>query len=266
MNIWQLFLYHPLLNLLLFFYQVLFQNLGLAIIGLTVILRSALIPLTLPSLRAAKKQQALAPHLSKLKEKYKDNKEKMAKAQMDLYREHGLNPAAGCLPQILQLVILIALYQAFIQILNSNGQAIADLNNVLYFDFLKVDPSVSLNIVFGPWDLSKPDPFYILPILAGAGQFLLSKMMQPAVKGAKAEAKKTPEKSDDLMYNMQNQMLYLMPLMTIFIGWRLPSGLVLYWLATTVFSVVQQYFVSGLGSLSAGRQGLEPWVNRIRIR
>lgn len=259
MNIWQVFLYYPLLNLLIFFYQILFQNLGLAIIGLTVVLRAVLIPLTLPSLRAAQKQQALAPHIAKLKEKHKDSKEKLARAQMDLYRQHGVNPASGCLPQILQLAILIALYQAFIQILNSDGQAMADLNRVLYFDFLKIDPDTALNIAFGPWNLAKPDPWFILPILAGASQFVLSRMMQPAVAGAKEKAKKTPEKSDDLMYNMQNQMLYLMPLMTIFIGWRLPSGLVLYWLATTVFSVGQQYFISGLG-------GFSPWWNRIRVR
>lgn len=256
-NLWNTLLYHPLLNLLVFFYQTFFQNLGLAIIGLTVVLRAVLIPLTLPSLKAAKKQQALAPELNRLREKHKDSKEKLAKAQLNLYRQHGVNPASGCLPQILQLLILIALYQAFMQILNSDGQAIADLNRVLYLDFLKIDPHTALNVAFGPWNLAKPDPLFILPLLAGASQFILSKMMQPAVAGAGEKAKKTPEKSDDLMYNLQNQMLYLMPLMTVFIGWRLPSGLVLYWLATTVFSVGQQYFISGLGSFS-------PWWNRIR--
>ena len=256
---WQQFLYHPILNLLIFFYQILFQNLGLAILAMTVVLRGALVPLTLPTLKAVKKQKELAPELDKLKKKHKDNKEKLAKAQMELYRQHGINPAAGCLPQILQLVILIALYQVFIQVLSNDGQAVLKLNEVLYFDFLKLDPGRTINTSFGFWNLSSPDKFFILPVLAGAAQLLLAKMMRPAVVKGSKEAKKTPDKSDDLMYTMQEQMLYLMPLMTIFIGWRLPAGLVLYWLATTIFSLVQQYFVSGLG-------GLEPWLRKIKSR
>jgi len=255
---WQTLLYHPILNLLVFFYQVLFQNLGLAILAMTVVLRAALVPLALPALRAAKKQKDLAPELKKLQEKFKDNKEKLAKAQMELYRREGINPAAGCLPQILQFLILIALYQAFIQVLNSDGQRISELNRILYFDFLKLDPSRVINVNFGPWNLAQPDRFLILPILAGICQFLLSKMMQPAVEKATEKAKKTPDKSDDLMYTMQQQMLYLMPLMTIFAGWKLPSGLVLYWLTTTIFSLIQQYFVSGLG-------GLKPWMKKIGL-
>lgn len=256
---WQQLLYHPILNLLVFFYQILFQNLGLAILAMTVVLRSALIPLTLPTLKAAQKQKGLTPELKKLQEKYKNNKEKLAKAQMELYRQHGVNPAAGCLPQILQLIMLIALYQAFIQVLSNDGQAILKLNEILYFDFLKLDPGRIINTRFGPWTLSQPDRFFVLPILAGLSQLLLSKMMRPATEKSLEKAKKTPDKSDDLMYTMQEQMLYLMPLMTVFIGWRLPSGLVLYWLATTVFSLVQQYFVSGLGEL-------EPWLKKIKPR
>jgi YidC/Oxa1 family membrane protein insertase len=256
---WQQLLYYPILNLLVFFYKILFQNLGLAILAMTVVLRAALIPLTLPTLKAAQKQRDLMPELKKLQEKHKGNKEKLAKAQMELYRQHGVNPAAGCLPQILQLIVLIALYQAFIQVLSNDGQAVLKLNEILYFDFLKLDPGRLINTYFGPWTLSQPDKFFVLPILAGVFQLLLSKMMRPAAEKAVEKAKGTPEKSDDLMYNMQEQMLYLMPLMTIFIGWRLPSGLVLYWLATTIFSLVQQYFVSGWG-------GLELWVRKIKSK
>ncbi len=232
--------------------------------AMTVVLRGALVPLTLPTLKASKKQKELAPELEKLKNKHKDNKEKLAKAQMELYRREGINPAAGCLPQILQLVILIALYQAFIQVLSNDGQAVLKLNEILYFDFLKLDPGRTINASFGFWNLSSPDPFHILPLLAGAVQLLLAKMMQPAMARGAEQAKKTPEKSDDLMYTMQKQMLYLMPLMTVFIGWRLPAGLVLYWLTTTVFSLVQQYFVSGLGGLALVRQDLKAWIKKTK--
>lgn len=232
---------------------------GLAIIALTVFLRLLLVPLTIPSLRAMKKQQELQPQLEKLKKKHGSDREKMAKAQLELYRQHGVNPAAGCLPQILQIVVLIALYQAFMRILNSDGQAIAELNNILYLDFLKIDPARQINTAFGPWRLTQPDPFFVLPILAGASQFILSKMMMPPTRKAQKEAKKTPEKSDDLLYTMQSQSLYLMPLMTVFIGWRLPSGLVLYWLATTLFSLAQQYFLVGIG-------GLNSWRNLLKLK
>jgi YidC/Oxa1 family membrane protein insertase len=256
---WQQLLYYPILNLLVFFYQILFQNLGLAILAMTFVLRAVLVPLTLPTLKAAQKQKDLAPELEKLKKKHKDDKEKLAKAQMEFYRQHNVNPAAGCLPQILQLIVLIVLYQVFIQVLSNDGQAVLQLNEVLYFDFLKLDPGRTINTSFGPWNLSSPDRFFVLPILAGLAQLLLAKMMRPAAVAASEKAKKTPDKSDDLMYTMQEQMLYLMPLMTVFIGWRLPSGLVLYWLATTIFSLVQQYFVSGLG-------GLEPWLAKIKLK
>lgn len=214
MNIWQAFLYQPILNLLLFFYQVLFQNLGLAIIALTAFVRGLTLPLVLPSLKMAQKQKDLAPHLDKLKKKYNHDKKRLAEEQMRLFQKEGINPAAGCLPQILQLVILIALYQAFIEVLRAN----------------------TINTHFLYLDLAQKDPLYILPVLAGVAQFALSKMMVPQ--------KPKAGKQDDVMGEMQSQMAYLMPLMTVFIGASLPSGLALYWLTTMIFSLVQQWWVN----------------------
>src|SRR4030066_1865707 len=124
MSLWNLILYQPLVNALIFFYNFLFSNFGLAIIVLTMIIRSLLIPLTLPSMRAAQKMKELAPEIAKLKKKHGHDKQQLAKAQMELYRRHGANPAAGCLPQIVQLIVLIALYQAFRQVLDINGDNI----------------------------------------------------------------------------------------------------------------------------------------------
>ena len=109
-NIWQLLLYQPILNALIFLYKVLFNNLGLAIIALTVIVRFALSPIMTNQLKSAKKMQELAPELEKLKRKFKDDKQKLMQAQMELYKNHGVNPASGCLPQIVQLIVLISLY------------------------------------------------------------------------------------------------------------------------------------------------------------
>lgn len=106
--------------------------------------------------------------------------------------------------------------------------------------FIDVLGRGGINTSFFYLDLGKPDPFVILPILAGVAQFITSKVMMPAVKKGEALAEKTDDNKDDLMYNMQKQMLYFMPVMTVVIGYKLPSGLALYWFVTTLFSLVQQ--------------------------
>jgi len=239
------FLIAPINSLLIFLYGISGQNLGLAIILLTLIIRGILVPVTIPSLRSAKKLQELKPHLDKLKQKHKD-KQKLQLATLELYKQHGINPAAGCLPQIAQLLVLIALYQVFINFINGgqyNGQ--------------------SLNLNFLWLDLGKADPYYILPVLAGLTQLIFSFMMtsglESHVKAPKnKDEKKKEEDSMEMAQSMQQQMLYLMPAMTVIIALKFPSGLALYWVITTLFSLVQQYIVSGLG-------GLKPVLVKLRI-
>lgn len=241
--VWNNSLYYPLVNLLVFFYKIFFSNLGLGIIALTLFTRFILIPFTLPMLKSAKKQKEIQPELSALKEKYKGEKEKLAKAQWELFQKHGINPVAGCLPQIVQFIVLIALYNVFITILSNVGaDTLFNLNSFLYLPFLKFQPGEVLHSQFLFWDLTKPDPYIILPGLAGATQFLLSKMMLPKTKKEEKLAAQTADKKDDVMYNVQEQMLYFTPIMTVMFGWKLPSGLVLYWLLTTVFSLGQQWY------------------------
>lgn len=239
------FLIAPINTLLIFLYGLSGQNLGFAIILLTLIVRGVLVPVTIPSLKSAKKLQELKPHLDKLKEKHKD-KQKLQLATLELYKQHGINPAAGCLPQIAQLLVLIALYQVFINFINGgqfNGQ--------------------SLNLSFLWLNLGKPDPYYILPILAGFTQLIFSFMMtsglESHVKAPKnKDEKKKEEDNIEMAQSMQQQMLYLMPAMTVIIALKFPSGLALYWVVTTLFSLVQQYVVSGLG-------GLKPVLVKLHI-
>lgn len=230
------FLYQPILQALTFLAGIFQGNLGLAILALTLIMRALLSPLTLPSLRSAKKLRDLKPELDRLKTKHTDKTE-LQKAQLALYQKHGINPAAGCLPNILQLVILIALYQVFMTSLQ-NGAG----NFSTHFLWL---------------DLVKPDPLFILPITAGLSQLLLSLMLSPAIEHHPEKTLKKTEDTQDMAETMQQQMLFIMPIMTGIIALRFPSGLALYWVATTVFSVIQQYFVSGWG-------GLIPAFNKIR--
>ncbi len=229
-GIWNNFFYEPILWLLTILYNLSFQNLGLAIIMVTVLIRVALLPLILPSLRSAKKMQDLQPQMANLKQRYGHDKKRHTQEQLRLYKQHGINPAAGCLPNLVQILFLIALYQVFFSTLSSG-----------------------FNREFLIWDLTKKDSTLILPILAGISQLILSKMMLPK--------NRTPVKGqggmEEAVYSMQSQMLYLFPIMTVVIGWQFPSGLVLYWAVTTIFSIIQQYAVTGTG-------GLEGWLRVVK--
>jgi len=247
---WHTLLYQPLLNGLIFFYQI-FGNLGWAIIVMTFLLRLVLLPLTLPSLKAAQKMKELAPKINKLKKKYGKDKQAFTKAQLELYRREGANPAAGCLPQIVQLVVLIAFFQAFNQVLRANGEIIDKLNQILYSS-LKLAPSTQINTQFLYLDLTKPDVFTndrlklpgLFLISSALIQFFSSKSMSPGVLKSQKVASETPGEVDDVAVAMQKQALYLFPIMTVVVGLSFPSGLVLYWLTFSLTTLIQQLLLN----------------------
>lgn len=253
----------PLLNLLIVFYHILFNNLGLAIIGFTLFIRLLLTPLTLPSMKMMQKMKEVAPEIERLKNKYKDDKKKLTQAQADFYKEKGINPVSGCLPQLVSIAVLIALFNGFSQVFRA-GNITAQLNAILY-PALKI--SGELNRTFLGYDLTQPDVFKlsILPValpgvfllLVAALQFVSSKMMAPNMEVAEKVAKKTEGKTDDIATSIQSQMMYTYPLITLFIGLKFPLGVVLYWGTFSLFQAVQQYFVSGWG-------GLTPWIKKVK--
>lgn len=245
-------LYQPILNALIILYKLLFANLGLAIIVLTALIRLLLLPLTNPQLKSAQIMQQLNPELEKLKKKFKDDKQKLAQAQMELYKKHGVNPAAGCLPQIVQFVILISLYQVFNQVIKPEAGLIEKLNQNLY-QFAKLPTDSTLNLNFLYLNLAKPDliripNFVNLPglfvIFATLFQYLSSKMMMPVVKQEQEGAQATEGKQDDMAVAMQKQMLYLFPAMTLIFGYTMPSGVILYWFVFSLFSFIQQLIIN----------------------
>ena len=155
------------------------------------------------------------------------------------------------------IIVLIALYGVIRKFTDVTD--IAALNAQLYFDFLKLDVAEQVNNQFLWMNLSKPDPFFVLAVLSGLFQLVQSKMTMPYVEAGEKAAKKTPDKKDDIAYNMQEQMLYTMPIMNVVIGITLPAGVVLYILTTTVFSLVQTYFVSGWG-------GMKSWLIKLGFK
>lgn len=259
MSLWHIALLQPLTNVLMLLYRLFFNNMGLAIIGLTFLIRFALVSFTSKQLEAAQAMKKLAPELEKLKKKYKDDKQKLAQAQLELYKKHGVNPASGCLPTIIQFVILIALFQVLNQVLQGNGEVVVKTNEILY-SFLKLPADTVINTRFLYLDITKPDTFILskpinifffklseLPglfLLAAAGvQFLSSRMMMVKTpKLVKPEVKDKKE-TEDMAQMMQSQMLYLAPVMTLVIGFRFASGLVLYWLTFSVFMIIQQIII-----------------------
>lgn len=235
-------LYQPLLKGLTFLTQILGGSLGFAIIIFTVGIRAALIPLTLPAQRSAKKIKDLKPHLDELKRKHGQDKRRLQQEQLNLYKEHGVNPAAGCVPTIVQFAILIALYRVFMDFI-ANG----------------ANGALQANMHFLWFELSQPDPLYVLPILAGVTQLVLSQMLMTGKEHhadnqlkekIQVQEKTKGEDKLEMAEAMQKQMLYVMPVMTVLIALRLPSALAVYWIATTVFSLVQQYITSGPGGLA----------------
>lgn len=253
-TLWQTILVNPIFNILVVLYRF-SGSLGISIILLTVLIRAALIPAVLPSLKNMKKQRDIQPELDKIKQKYKNDKKKQAEMQMELFKKHGLNPASGCLTQIVMIVVLFALYGVIRKF--SLGVDLTELNNVIYFSALKFTSLDELRTGFLYLDLAKPDPYFVLAALAGLLQLVASKMTFPYSEAGEKAAKKTPDKTDDIAYNVQSQMLYTMPIMNFIIGMKLPAGVALYIVVTTVFSIGQTYFVSGLG-------GLIPWIKKIR--
>jgi len=233
-------LYKPLYNLLIVFYNIIpGHDLGIAIIILTILLRLALHPLSKKAIRSQRQLQEIQPEIKALQEKYKSDPQKQAAAVMEFYREKKISPMSGCLPLLIQLPLLIALYQVFLAGLNSDG-----LVNLYSF---VAKPETLSPITMGLVDLSKNNNF-VLAIIAGAAQFLQTKMLMKVNNKNKKAVKKVDNKEEksfasDFSETMNKQMLYVMPFFTIFISVTLPAGLALYWIVTSVFSILEQWLM-----------------------
>ena len=227
-TIFNITLYQPLFNgLVLLYIYIPGHNFGIAVILLTLLIRLLLYPLSLKSIESQKSLQKLQPEIRKIQLKYK-NKAKQNEELMKFYREKEFNPFGGCLPTLIQLPLLIALYRVF-------WRGLQPQQLKLLYGF--VPHIATINPMFLGIDLSSPN--IVLAVLAAIGQFIQSKMMMPT----KAALKEPKEKMSQFSQGMQKQMLYLLPLFTFFILWKLPSAIGLYWTATVVFSVIQQYIV-----------------------
>ena len=170
----------------------------------------------------------LNPKLQEIKLKFKDDKAAQSAETMKLYKENNINPLAGCLPLIIQLPILIALYQAFIAGLKPE-------NLTMLYKFV-LNPGIVNKVSFGFIDITSKMP--LLAVFAGAAQFFQAWVTKAQNQGS------SPNKE---MAALNSQMLYFFPIMIIVIGWNLPAGLVLYWITTTAFSILEQLYIKYRG-------------------
>ncbi|RJR28534.1 membrane protein insertase YidC [Candidatus Microgenomates bacterium] len=267
MDIFTVLLIQPLANGLALAYKLLGQNMGIAIIGFSVFLRFALNPLTKPYMQSMKKMREYSKELEKIKNRHKGDRQKLMQAQADFYKEKGINPSAGCLPYLLQIVILIALFRVFTLVLSGDGDVAVKFNEFLYPTF-KFAENTLVNTQFLHLDITKPDVINIpglsfplpgvLLLLAAFLQFVSAKITAPYISAEEKLAKQTEAKSDDIQVAMQSSMIYTFPIITILAGMSFPSGLALYWLVFSVFQTWQQYKTSGWG-------GLTPFLIRLGL-
>lgn len=208
-------------------------NVAFAVVGLSVLVRIGLIPFSRATIKNQQVMHKLQPELKRLQEEHKEDKTKLAQETMALYRRHGINPASGCLPALAQLPILLILFYLFRNI---------ERHDLLY-DFLMIrfpTPEAlhaALDTRLWGVDLVKPD-LWVLPIVTGILQLVQSWQMLPPKQELKTH------EGVDFQQQLSRQMMFIFPLMTVFIARSLPSALPLSWSATTLFMIAQQWWLT----------------------
>ena len=209
---------------------------GVVILIITVLIRLILYPLTNHSIKSQKAMQELQPKLEEIKKQYAGDQQKQAQATMELYRSGKVNPLASCLPLLIQLPILIALYWVFSSSLNATTIAKTLQDNL--YSFIPNPGSIN-PITMWVFNLAVASP--VLAVLAGAAQYLQAKTM---MKKNPVDNSVEPSKEQSMASMMNKQMLYFMPALTVLIGFSLPAGLTLYWFWSTLLMAGQQFLVN----------------------
>jgi YidC/Oxa1 family membrane protein insertase len=262
-TVWLDGIYRPILNTLVYLIKVVpNNNLGLAIIALTLLIRTVLLIPSQRALRAQKKMQEIQPKLEALKTKHKDNQELLAMETMKIWKENKVNPLGSCAPLLIQFPILIALYYVVREGLHIDKQE-------LLYDFVASDFSFDLmqTNFLGILELTEIN-FFILPLIVGGLQFIQMNLAMARAK-KKKEAKKTTGKAldkkvkgtKDAQNEMQmatSMMKYVMPFMIAFFTASLPAGVGLYWGTSTIYGIAQQVVVNREGPQKANKS--EPSV------
>ncbi len=221
---WDVVIVRPIINLMLLLYKFLGNETIIAVTLVTLVLRLLVTPLMLKQQQAARKQQELRPKITEIQKKYKDDPQKLMEEQ----RKLGINPLGGCLPSLVQLPLMIGLYQAIIRVLASTPLQLLELPRDIYRWIPSFSSLIPLKSQFLWLDLALPDPVFVLPILVVVTSWLYQKLITPPALDAQAEA-------------MNKQMMLMMPLMMGFFSLTYASGLAIYFLITNLIGILQYY-------------------------
>ncbi|MCS7221990.1 MAG: YidC/Oxa1 family membrane protein insertase [Anaerolineae bacterium] len=240
---WEALVVFPLTNLLIFLSKVIGglgipYSYGFAIVLLTLIIKVVTLPLTLAQLRSIKATQELQPKLQELQKKYGKDRERLAQAQMALYKEAGVNPLGGCLPLLIQMPILFGLYAALYRL--AGLQLLTNQRFFIIPDLSFPTPEQGIGWIvryISEGQYVTVIAYLILPVLFLISQIVMQKMSQI-----------TPP-SDNPQQAFTNQMMMMMSILFTYFTLTLPSGLSLYWVTSNVLQIIQQYFVTGWGGL-----------------
>jgi YidC/Oxa1 family membrane protein insertase len=230
-ELWDIIILNPVLNSLIALSTVLWNNFGLSIIALTIVIRLILMPLTIKQTQSTKAMQSLQPKLQELQKKYARNQEKLQQEMMALYKEAGVNPLGCMWPMLIQFPVWIALYQSIMRALAATPEDLLDLGKHLY-SWPMVTQAIPLNERFLWLSLSVPDSYMVLAILTGVTMWIQQKMV-------------TPPATDPKQQSMTQITTLMMPLMFAMFTLSFPSGLALYWVVSNIIGIVIQYFVQG---------------------
>jgi YidC/Oxa1 family membrane protein insertase len=240
---------YPIFNVLMLLYHFL-GDFGLSIIVLTIAIFLMLLPLTLRQLKSMKARLALQPEVAEIRRRHAQDLKAQSEATQELYKQHGISSAASYLPLLIQLPIFIGLYSALNIVLSH--ASLAHLNSIMYpfLPHLSSIPNIDLNwftLLNSAWHISLavPDPTHILPILAGVVTFVQMRMSQPHALAEIQDA------TMQLAQLMQFILPLILMLITIFIGWQLAAGLALYRITSLLLNMIQQFSITGKGSLLA---------------
>ena len=234
--LWHLICLDPVYNVLVFFIDSIpGGDVGLAIIATVVVVKVLLYPLSLKAVKTQKLQKELEPVMKEIKEKYKDNREELAKATMAAYKEAGMNPFASILVIFVQLPFIIALYLA---VSKGGGVALPHINTDLLYSFIPNPGSVTMNFI-GMIDITEKS--ILLALLAGATQFVATWFSMPALPKKEPGVKENFK--DDFARNMQLQMKFVMPVMIGFIAYTFSATIALYFVVSNLVTITQEFFI-----------------------
>jgi YidC/Oxa1 family membrane protein insertase len=225
----QTIIYQPLTNALIFLTTFLSGNIGLAIIVLTILVKIVLLPFARSTIKNQIAVKKLQPHLDEIKKQYPD-KNIQAQKTMELYKEHNTNPLSGCLPVLIQLPIVIGLYQVFLK-----GSSI---DTSILYSFVSLPQNLSQ--MFLGLDLTSKS--LILALIAGITQYLQLKY-SPSMQQASSTSSEPMDMQAAMMENMQKSMKFVLPVMIVFFSAVVPAAVALYWVVTNIFTLIQEQWI-----------------------